>query len=81
VNAITETGTLAGNAMGSAGFLARYEASKGRLPGDSALRAAARELPRGGRATEFGRGAPRLPAETQLRIPRGPIPGVRTGKE
>jgi len=33
VNAITETGT--------AGFLARYEAMKGRLPGDSTLRAAA----------------------------------------
>ena len=33
MNAITETGT--------AGFLARYEALKGRLPGDSTLRAAA----------------------------------------
>ena len=33
--------------------------------------------PAGGRATEFGRGAPRLPAETQLRIPRGNHPGVR----
>src|SRR3954449_6906961 len=34
-------------------------------------------MPRGGRATEFGRGASRLPAETQLRIPRRRIPGVR----
>src|SRR3954447_7671148 len=34
-------------------------------------------LPRGGRATEFGRGASRLPAETQLRIPRWLTPGVR----
>ena len=34
-------------------------------------------LTRGGRATEFGRGAPRLPAETQLRIPRRSSPGVR----
>src|SRR4051795_10057832 len=34
-------------------------------------------MPRGGRATEFGRGAPRLPAETQLRIPRRWTPGVR----
>ena len=33
MNAISETGT--------AGFLARYEASLGRLPGDSTLRAAA----------------------------------------
>jgi Fe-S cluster assembly protein SufD len=33
VNAISETGT--------AGFLARYEASRGRLPGDSTVRAAA----------------------------------------
>src|SRR4051794_5820633 len=35
-------------------------------------------MPRGGRATEFGRGASRLPAETQLRIPRRFTPGVRT---
>src|SRR3954465_12437005 len=37
----------------------------------------ASDIARGGRATEFGRGAPRLPAETQLRIPRGISPGVR----
>src|SRR3954466_9734598 len=37
----------------------------------------ASDITRGGRATEFGRGASRLPAETQLRIPRGLTPGVR----
>ena len=42
-----------------------------------ALGPASGNLPRGGRATEFGRGASRLPAETQLRIPRGTYPGVR----
>src|SRR5215472_11210624 len=31
----------------------------------------ASDIPQGGRATEFGRGPSRLPAETQLRIPRG----------
>lgn len=41
------------------------------------LRASLGPLPRGGRATEFGRGASRLPAETQLRIPPGLTPGVR----
>ena len=45
-------------------------------PGDSSfspkwLEGQPREVPRGGRATEFGRGAPRLPAETHLRIPAG----------
>src|SRR5215210_3839465 len=42
-----------------------------------ALGPASDQLPRGGRATEFGRGASRLPAGTQLRIPRGASPGVR----
>ena len=39
MNAITDTGAL----TGAAGFLARYEALKGSLPGDSTLRAAAAE--------------------------------------
>src|SRR4051812_963664 len=42
-----------------------------------ALGPASRFLCRGGRATEFGGGAPRLPAETQLRIPRPATSGVR----
>ena len=41
------------------------------------FRASLGAVRRGGRATEFGRGASRLPAETQLRIPLGCIPGVR----
>ena len=41
------------------------------------FRASLGQLPRGGRATEFGWGASRLPTETQLRIPRRFIPGVR----
>src|SRR5438094_608565 len=41
------------------------------------FRASLGQLPCGGRATEFGRGAPRLPAETQLRIPQRITPGVR----
>ena len=41
------------------------------------FRASLGHIARGGRATEFGRGASRLPAETQLRIPRDRTPGVR----
>ena len=41
------------------------------------FRASLGPVPRGGRATEFGRGASRLPAGTQLRIPRAVTPGVR----
>ncbi len=37
----------------------------------------ASDITQGGRATEFGRGPSRLPAETQLRIPCGASPGVR----
>src|SRR6185437_10160290 len=40
-----------------------------------------RDIPCGGRATEFGRGASRLPAETQLRIPQdGPRESERGGE-
>ena len=51
-------------------------------PGDSSfspkwLEGQPRTFPRGGRATEFERGAPRLPVETQLRIPCRASPGVR----
>ena len=41
------------------------------------FRASLGPLPGGGRATEFGWGASRLPTETQLRIPPGCTPGVR----
>ena len=47
MNAIVETGVLTGaptgTPTGAPGFLARYEALKGSLPGDSTLRAAAAE--------------------------------------
>jgi Fe-S cluster assembly protein SufD len=57
VNAIIAPGLAVATDVGAAGFLARYAASKGRLPGDSTLRAAAAEAFR----------APGLPGATRGR--------------